>query len=368
MDGKETEKSDAPTLSMASFWWSGRSRLLAAAAGTGATALAGYAALRSPALCSASDGATGRSDPSGLRQLRSTSFKLADHHHGKARVRVLKVQTEGTKHFVQEYSVATKLFSPSYADVFTKESNQGLVATDTQKNTVYVVAKRSTARTPEGFGIDLAHHLLHEYPVLSAVEVEVTSTLWDRVNQSGEQHDHGFVKRGPERALARVRLTRDAPEGPQVVSSIEGLTVLKTTQSGFTNFLRDKYTLLPDVTERCLATEMAVEWRYSKPVSTKKGSGPDYEAVRSAIRAELMRGFYGPPKGGVHSVSLQATIYDMGCLVLSAVPAVSSVSIDTPNIHMLPVQQLKAFGDDFDNDVFIATSEPAGTIHCTVSR
>ncbi len=312
----------------------------------------------------------GRSNPKGQTQLRSTDFRLRDHHHGKARVRVLRVRADGTRHEAHEYTVATRLFSQAYADVFTRESNDRLVATDTQKNTVYVVAKRTAATTPEDFGVDLATHLLSEYPVLSAVEVDVTEQLWHRVVTGGSEHDHGFVRNSPERSVAHVRLTRDSPHEPLVVSKIEGLTVLKTTQSGFSNFLHDKYTLLPDTSERCMATEMSVEWRYqdgggasSAPVKV------DYAATRSTLREQLLRGFFGPPKGGVFSASLQATIYDLGCLVLSALPAVASISIDTPNIHMIPFTQLKNLtSESFADDVYVATSEPAGTIHCTVSR
>ena len=88
-------------------------------------------------------------------QLRTKTFPMGDHHHGKARVRVLRVREDGEKHTVQEYTVATRLFSPAYSAVFTDESNAGLVATDTQKNTVYVVAKRSKSTTPEDFGIEI---------------------------------------------------------------------------------------------------------------------------------------------------------------------------------------------------------------------
>ena len=90
--------------------------------------------------------------------------------------------------------------------------------------------------------------------------------------------------------------------------------------------------------------------------------------MRAALRSELLRGFFGPSEGGVYSPSLQATIYDMGCLVLQAVPQVQQISIYTPNIHMIPFHSLKALGEGFEDDVYVATSEPSGTIHCTVSR
>jgi len=211
---------------------------------------------------------------------------------------------------------------------------------------------------------------LSEYPMLTAVDVDVSEDMWRRTaTAAGEPHEHGFVREAPERATASVRLTREAPNSPEVRSGLVGLTVLKTTQSGFEDYLRDGYTLLPPTRERCLATEMSISWTYGKSNGSR---AVDYAAVRRSLREELLRGFFGPPKGGVYSASLQATIYDAGCLVLKAVPAVASISIFTPNIHMIPYHQLKVLGGEkaspFKDDVYIATSEPAGTIYCTVSR
>jgi len=209
----------------------------------------------------------------------------------------------------------------------------------------------------------VCRHLLNEYPVLSAVETEVHETIWQRVSNGGAPHEHGFTKVSPEVNTARVRLTRENKH-PVVVSGVEGLTVLKTTQSGFASYLQDKYTLLPPTQERCMATEMKAEWRYV-PVPA---DSIDYGAVRTAVNKELVNGYFGPSSGGVFSVSLQATIYDIGCLVLKACRDVSCISIDTPNIHYLPFRSLDSLGEKFADDVFIPTCEPSGTIHCTVTR
>lgn len=305
-----------------------------------------------------------KSTPDGLTQLRSKNFPLVEHCHGKARVRVLRVRRYEDKDTVQEYTVDTRLFSPVYSQVFTDQNNEGLVATDTQKNTVYIIAQRSSATNPEAYAIDLAKHLLNEYPTLTAVEVDVKEDLWRRVETKGVLHEHGFVRDAPEKATAKVRLTRDAPNKPQVKSGITSLTVLKTTQSGFTGYLHDQYTLLPDTTERCLATEMHLEWTY-----TDGKAPPCYAAVRSAVRSTMLDSFFGPAQGGVYSASLQATIYDAGCLVLTAAPHVSSISISTPNIHMIPFHQLKDLtGKPFSDDVYVSTSDPAGSIFCKVAR
>ena len=65
------------------------------------------------------------------------------------------------------------------------------------------------------------------------------------------------------------------------------------------------------------ATEMAVEWKY-----TSEGAPPCYASVRKAVRAELLRGFFGPPDGGVYSPSLQvfATRWGSGGLERARCP------------------------------------------------
>lgn len=50
---------------------------------------------------------------------------------------------DGATHTVQHYDVATRVFSPATAAVYTHEDNAACVATDTQRNAVYLVAKRS---------------------------------------------------------------------------------------------------------------------------------------------------------------------------------------------------------------------------------
>ena len=88
----------------------------------------------------------------------------------------------------------------------------------------------------------------------------------------------------------------------------------------------------------------------------------------------LFRSKVVSPPGG-YSVSLQASIYDTACLALTALPVVSTIKIDTPNKHYLPAKLLDNLGDRtgeevlvWEDDVFIPTDEPSGTITCTVGR
>ena len=46
-----------------------------------------------------------------------------------------------------------------------------------------------------------------------------------------------------------------------MLTGVQDLTVLKTTQSGYEGFLKDKYTILKDTSERIVATSITATWR-----------------------------------------------------------------------------------------------------------
>jgi urate oxidase len=204
-----------------------------------------------------------------LSRLRVSDFKLTSHSHGKAKVRVLKVRNEAPGKTISEYTVNTTLYSPMYQRVFDQEDNTDLVATDTQKNTVYVVAKRTEARSPERFGIDLCNHFIATYPMLSGVAAEVSEQAWQRIEMDGQAHCHGFTKANPEVPFANVQVDRSSKK-ITIDSKICGMIILKPTQSGFAGYLRDEYTLLPETDERCLSTELTCEWTYTDKVDHQK--------------------------------------------------------------------------------------------------
>eukprot|EP00927_Polykrikos_kofoidii_P040456 TRINITY_DN3457_c0_g1_i3.p1 TRINITY_DN3457_c0_g1~~TRINITY_DN3457_c0_g1_i3.p1 ORF type:complete len:771 (-),score=127.48 TRINITY_DN3457_c0_g1_i3:255-2567(-) len=299
-------------------------------------------------------------------QMRSSNFPITKHWHGKLRVRVLKVRRQGVygQHTVSEYTVDTKLYSND-DKIFTEENNENVVSTDTQKNSVYLVAKRTPVSSPEQFGVDLARHFLNEYQLLHAVEIDVREQIWGRAQIQNDPHDHGFIREAPAQNVANVKLARNQRDEPVVTSGIRGLTVLKTTQSGWEGFLHDRYTLLQDVDDRCMSTEITLDWEYGRNFGSRE---PDYLSVRKAVEQQVKLGFFGPAKCGVFSHSVQATIYDIGCMILESVPDVGKVSINTPNLHYLPAMLLEGLGEKFEHDVFVPTSEPSGDIFCTVER
>ena len=45
-------------------------------------------------------------------------------------------------------------------------------------------------------------------------------------------------------------------------AGLKDYKVLKTTQSGYVGYLKDRYTLLPETTERMAATSITASWRW----------------------------------------------------------------------------------------------------------
>jgi urate oxidase len=77
--------------------------------------------------------------------------------------------------------------------------------------------------------------------------------------------------------------------------------------------------------------------------------------------------FFGDAQRGVYSPSVQATLYDMGNAIVNNIREVKDVKFTLPNIHFIPISPNGA-DHKFDDDVYVATSEPHGTIVATVSK
>ncbi|PQQ13444.1 uricase-2 isozyme 2 [Prunus yedoensis var. nudiflora] len=239
-----------------------------------------------------------------------------------------------------------------------------LVATDTMKNTVYAKAKECVEElSVEDFAIRLAKHFTSLYQQVTAAIVNIVEKPWERVSIDGQPHEHGF-KLGSEKHTTEVILKKSG--ALKVTSGIEGLALLKTTKSGFEGFIRDKYTALPDTRERILATDLTASWTYPYESIYSIPQKPLYFTERYlSVKKVLADTFYGPPKGGVYSPSVQSTLYHMATNVLKA-----TVQLKMPNIHFLPVNLSNKDNTivKFEDDVYLPTDEPHGSIEATLSR
>ncbi len=277
---------------------------------------------------------------------------LRENRYGKTGVRLVKVTRNGDVHTLREWTVHV-LLEGDFESAHLLGDNSKILPTDTMKNTVYSRAKESRAAAMEEFAAELIEFLLGRNPQVSACEVRIEQAAWQRIIVDGTAHDHSFVRGSDEVQTTTIRKTREG--GDTAISGLEGLVVLKTTKSSFEGFLRDELTTLKEASDRLFGTSVTAEWVYDATVS-------DYNTTRESIRTGLLKTF------ALHdSKSVQQTLYAMAEEVLNAVPSLREITLTMPNIHNILVD-LKAFGQDNANEIFMPISDPSGFIHARVTR
>jgi urate oxidase len=170
---------------------------------------------------------------------------------------------------------------------------------------------------------------------------------------------HAFTAGPAESATAVVTARRGEPT--DVRSGLAGLTLLKTTGSAFSGFLRDELTVLAETDDRILATEATAQWTY-RPTAHQQERSPAYDDVRRAVRAALVSTF-----AAHDSRSVQHTLHAMGEAVLAACDDLEAVTLRLPNKHHVLVD-LAPFGLPNDRAVYVATDRPFGVIEGEVRR
>ncbi|WP_410661705.1 factor-independent urate hydroxylase [Amycolatopsis sp. lyj-112] len=275
------------------------------------------------------------------------AITLGPNQYGKAEVRLVTVQRDDSVHHLKDLTVSTSLRGELAATHLTGD-NADVVATDTQKNTVYAFAKESPVGEIEDFALRLGRHFVESFEHISGARILIDEHGWNRI--SG--HDHAFSQAGSEKRTTAVTV---GDGKAWVVSGLDDLVLLKSTGSEFHGFPRDKYTTLSETTDRILATAVTARWRY-------QGDGIDWAASHGEVRRILLETF-----ADKHSLSLQQTLYAMGEAVLKEREEVAEVRLSLPNKHHFLVD-LSPFGLKNDNEVFYAADRPYGLIEGVVLR
>jgi urate oxidase len=278
---------------------------------------------------------------------------LRHNSYGKSAVRLTKVVRKGKVHDLFEIDADIQL-EGDFDDAFLDGDNRKVIATDSIKNTVYVLAKEHRFDSIEQFALILARHFVATYPQVSKATVEVTQSAWQRIVVDGRPHDHAFTSAGPQRRYARAEHARGRAE-PSLVGGVRQLLVLKTTASEWRDFVDDRYRTLKDTRDRIIATQVDADWAYNTLWA-------DFPAATKAIDAAILTTF-----ATHYSLGVQQTLMAMGEAALAASTAIDAITLELPNKHRIPFN-LDPFGLTFENDVFVATDEPYGLIKGTVAR
>jgi urate oxidase len=275
------------------------------------------------------------------------TFVLSQSNYGKSEVRLVKVVRDEGRHELTDVTVDVMLegdFDAAHSD----GDNSALIATDTMRNAVYVLGSKHDVSDLETFGRVLVEHFVEAGPTVHRARITLVEHPWARLGD----HEHAFQRgAGGE----RVALVSGDGHSFRIEAGIQGLEVLRTTGSGWSGFVRDELTTLPETDDRILATAVSARWTYAE-------GGIDYGAAWTAARDAILEAF-----GDHYSPSVQFTLRRMGRAVLKAVDAIERVRISLPNRHHL-LYDLSRFGLENPNEIFHATTEPYGLIEGTVER
>jgi len=288
--------------------------------------------------------------------------------YGKNGVKVLYLNDQNKYHQISEITVKTRIMlnnDDEYRDI----SNAGVIATDTQKNIIYILAKKHGIAEPEIFGQILANFFLDEYPHVIRAKIEIVVTPWARsLDAFGQVHTHGFVAQGQERT---AKIIKHKGQPAQVSGGVSGLRILKTTMSSHNDFLKDIYTTLSDADDRMLSTVVKASWKLFNTGIVYDGAV--YNAIyNSAIRG-IMDEFFGPAEEGRQSTIIQETNRRAEANILRNNPLVESVEMEFPNKHYFDVDfskfpEVQGLNETDHHRVYIAGTVPFGVIHTTLHR
>lgn len=282
--------------------------------------------------------------------------------YGKGNVKLLHVRREGPVHTIKEYEVNTQLTLKSDKD-YLEGDNSDVVATDSQKNTVYVLAKRHGITSPEDFALLLTEHFLAKYSQVTEVSISVREYPWQRQVVDGRAHNHAFIFCPEVEHTCTVAKKKGGVA--KVWTGLEGMRLLKTTQSSFVNFVKDEFRTLPDQEDRIFSTIVSASWRYTDTANI------DFGRTWITVIKVIKDNFSGPADSGIYSPSVQHTLYKIIKDVLLQLSEVSQMKMTMPNKHYFNIDMSKfetITGGKYNNEVFLPVDKPSGVISGTLGR
>jgi urate oxidase len=266
--------------------------------------------------------------------------KLVGIGYGKEAVSVYR--TDGVSSlFACEVGMTLRgdVFGASY----TEGDNTQVVATDSMKNFIHIVALEYAEESLDGFLELLARRFLDTYGHVERIELTACEVPFAR------RTEQSFQAVGGDRAVAELALSRDGTLEHR--SGREGLRLMKLTGSSFENFVRDEYTTLADSRDRPLFIHLDVHWRNRDFAARADGA-----AVRDSVAATFAE---------FDSASIQELVYEMGVRALAAFPELDEISFVGEN-RLWDTAQV--WGPDERVRVYTDPRPPYGRIELTLGR
>jgi urate oxidase / 2-oxo-4-hydroxy-4-carboxy-5-ureidoimidazoline decarboxylase len=239
------------------------------------------------------------------------------HYYGKGDVIVYRLHRSGGasagESAVFGASVQMLVYGHAFWPTYATGDNTALVATDSMKNFIQRETLNFIGQDLADYCGFLAALFLNKYPQAEGVQVSAVE-----IPYAGIESSTAFAPSGPERATARVEISRT--QAVESVAGLRGFKLVRLGGSSFHGFVRDEYTTLPDIRNRPLHMWLDLEWRYADPAVC--ACGGDTESARHIVH-ELFRSF--------ESASIQQLIHEMGTRILAEIPAIAEIQLEANN-------------------------------------
>ncbi|XP_042322063.1 uricase-like isoform X2 [Sceloporus undulatus] len=286
-------------------------------------------------------------------------LEYVNSEYGKNGVRLLCVAREGNMHCIKELEISVHIRLDSVNE-YLHADNCKVIPTDTIKNTIQALAKIHGVKTIEQLGLNICDHFINSFCHVIYCNAFIQQVPWHRLEKDGTPHVHAFLYSSEGVRFCEVEQTK---EGPPIVSSgIKDLKIMKTTQSGFQNFFKDKYTTLPERADRVLSVEMLIKWCYGACPETL-----DFDCIWRTAHECALDAFAGPPETGHYSPSYQKTVNCVQEYILEKIPEVAEVEVICSNIHY-SVTPLEKLGLCNDKEIYTPQDTPFGACASTMGR
>lgn len=215
---------------------------------------------------------------------------------------------------------------------FTEGDNSRVVATDSMKNFILRHTADFTGNTVESLLAFLSAKFLDTYPQMTSIEMTGNRIPFDAVTVpgAGGLAPSGLVYRRShnDHPAATLVTERTAQGGTAVVShacSVSELQLMKVKGSSFAGFVRDRYTTLPETSDRPLFIFLDIGWRYGDAADALDSSRSRY------VPAEQVRDIAHTVFHEMNSPSIQHLIYQIGLRVLQRFPQLAEVWFESNN-------------------------------------
>src|SRR5262245_55492184 len=135
--------------------------------------------------------------------------ELELHSYGKSEVRLTKVTRHADRHDLCEIAVQI-ILGGDFAETYITGDNRRIVATDSMRNTIYVLASDHPLDSIESFGLHLTEHFIKKYSQVKSATATIRADRWERIVTNGKPHKHSYVAGSAEKRICAVHRDRQS--------------------------------------------------------------------------------------------------------------------------------------------------------------